>query len=93
MMGSSAPGVKYTLEGMVPTPDPSRCPLCGTPNGCALVAGSDTEACWCASVELSSEVLGRIPQAARDKACVCAACAKGEASRGGTARALRTIAR
>jgi hypothetical protein len=76
---------------MVEAPDPSRCPLCGTPNGCAMAAGSDAEACWCMSVELAGGVLERVPEAARDKACVCAACARGEAKTGPTARPLRTV--
>jgi hypothetical protein len=49
-------------------------------------------------LDLPSEVLARIPEAARDRVCVCAACARGESaadeSRGAHAsRPLRTVAR
>ena len=62
-----------------PTPiDPTRCPLCGGPNGCALAgvaadAGAPL-ACWCMSADFSAALLARVPQAARTKACVCAVC-------------------
>ncbi|HTQ06291.1 MAG TPA: cysteine-rich CWC family protein [Polyangiaceae bacterium] len=71
---------------MPAAPDPSRCPLCGAPNGCAVAAGGDGAACWCMSTTLPADVHARIPESARDKACVCAACARGTAE---TRRALR----
>jgi hypothetical protein len=76
---------------MAESPDPSRCPLCGVPNGCAKVAGADAAACWCMSVEIAPAVLEQIPEAARDRACVCAACARAAAKNETTARPLRTV--
>ncbi|HVZ32423.1 MAG TPA: cysteine-rich CWC family protein [Polyangiaceae bacterium] len=73
--------------------DPSRCPLCGGPNGCAMAGGGDGAACWCMSVEIPDAVHARIPEAARDTACVCAKCARGEPRAESTSRALRTVAR
>lgn len=92
-MAPAPPAVKYTAETMAETPNPTRCPLCGMPNGCAMAAGGDGAECWCMNVELGAEVLARIPDAARDKACVCAACARGESKGEPTARALRTLGR
>lgn len=57
--------------------DPARCPLCGSGNDCAMVAGRPT--CWCSEVQISADVLQRIPNAALRVACVCAQCAEGVA--------------
>lgn len=32
--------------------------------------------CWCQELTIDPRALDRIPEAARDKACICAACAK-----------------
>ena len=58
--------------------DPCRCPLCGQPNACAM-ATPTTEAaapgpCWCTLVQFSADLLKQVPEAARNKACICAAC-------------------
>ncbi len=64
-----------------PTPpvDPGRCPLCGAANGCAMQAERDTgqpqPPCWCTRATFSDALLARVPEAARRKACICAACA------------------
>lgn len=58
-----------------PAADPSRCPLCGGLNGCALTEGRPIESCWCLSAKIPAEVLDRIPPERRRQACVCAACA------------------
>ena len=68
---------------MTPTPpeaiDRTRCPLCGQPNACAAeqrrASGLAQPPCWCTRVTFSHEVLDRVPPAARNQACVCAACA------------------
>jgi hypothetical protein len=91
-MGPGTLAVKYTRQTMPAAPDPSRCPLCGTPNGCALVAGGEIETCWCAKVAIPAEVLERVPAEARDKSCVCAACARGEPEKARASRPLRTVA-
>jgi hypothetical protein len=61
--------------------DPSRCPLCGQPNRCALEiereAGVAPPACWCTQADFTSDLLARVPAAARGRACICAACAAG----------------
>lgn len=58
--------------------DPSRCPLCGGDNRCAMEIERDTgEAqppCWCSTQRFSPELLARLPQEAEGKACICAAC-------------------
>lgn len=54
-------------------PDPSRCPLCGVANECGMAAGSNE--CWCFGATVSKDALGRLPDAARGKTCVCARCA------------------
>lgn len=54
-----------------------RCPLCGEPNDCGMAAGNS--ACWCFGVTIPGEVLERIPDAAKDKVCICRRCAEGGA--------------
>ena len=59
--------------------DPTHCPLCGQPNGCAMEAeratGQPQPPCWCTQVVFDAQVLDRVPTEARHRACVCAACA------------------
>jgi hypothetical protein len=58
--------------------DASRCPLCGRPNACALAGRDDQRSCsdcWCAAVRIDPQVLERVPEAVRGKACLCRACA------------------
>ena len=57
-------------------PSEDICPLCGGPNGCGLVAGADT--CWCFTASIPPAALERVPEAARDRSCICAACAAGQ---------------
>lgn len=68
-----------------PTPDPVLCPLCGQANRCAMEvereSGIRQPPCWCTQASFSEELLARIPPASRNKACICAACAAGSASR------------
>jgi len=56
--------------------DPHRCPLCGGTNDCAVAQGRGN--CWCFSRPIPDEVLERIAPDARDRACVCTACAFGQ---------------
>jgi len=58
--------------------DPRRCPLCGNPNACGAADGAG--ACWCSSTKIPAAVLERVPAEARDKSCVCEACASGKRS-------------
>jgi hypothetical protein len=65
---------------MPATPEPNVCPLCGQPNQCAMeierATGIPQESCWCTHVTFPPTLLNQIPDEARNKACVCAACAK-----------------
>ncbi|PUE51917.1 cysteine-rich CWC family protein [Limnohabitans parvus] len=61
-----------------PALDPCRCPLCGQPNACAMAMPQACDAasgpCWCTRVQFSADLLKQVPEAARNKACICAAC-------------------
>jgi len=60
------------------------CPLCGADNQCAVERGKVIESCWCAGAQISHDVLDTIPEALRNKACICARCAgKTAADNGG----------
>lgn len=63
--------------------DPTRCPLCGQPNGCAVEAerasGQPQPPCWCTQVAFAPALLAQVPPAARRQACICRACAEGAA--------------
>ena len=71
----------YTGRVMSPV-DPTVCPLCGQPNRCAneveRATGVPQPPCWCTQVDFSAELLARVPTAAKDRACICAVCARGE---------------
>ncbi|WP_037040358.1 cysteine-rich CWC family protein [Pseudomonas sp. BAY1663] len=58
--------------------DSSRCPLCGQPNQCAQCDPGAAQPCWCFSTRIPAELRESIPDAARNKACICARCASGE---------------
>ncbi len=64
-----------------PPVDPTRCPLCGQANACAMeverATGQKQAPCWCTQVDFSAELLARVPEDARRKACICARCADG----------------
>lgn len=61
-------------------PEPTRCPLCGTANQCAMEVeretGTKQPPCWCTTMRFDAELLMRIPQEQRNLACICAACAR-----------------
>ena len=63
--------------------DPSICPLCGQSNLCAMeveqATGVKQPPCWCSAVRFDATQLSRIPELARGKACLCAACAQTDA--------------
>jgi len=56
------------------TLDPSRCPLCGEPNQCAPAADPEATECWCVTQSFPADLLGRVPEAAMGRACVCQRC-------------------
>lgn len=57
------------------TVDPSRCPLCGDANTCAMASGAAT--CWCFDAKVAPDALAAVPADARGVACVCRRCAEG----------------
>ncbi|GAB4089287.1 cysteine-rich CWC family protein [Hydrogenophaga soli] len=63
-----------------PDLDPSRCPLCGGPNGCALcpgeprARGEGSPPCWCTQAHFPASLLAQVPAHAQRKACICARC-------------------
>ncbi len=50
------------------------CPLCGKQNRCAVVAGTDPFKCWCNTTKVPKELLDRVPEEQKGKACVCRDC-------------------
>jgi len=57
--------------------DPAQCPICGRPNGCRRAARPDmaeSEPCWCWDYRIPETLLARVPERARNKACICRAC-------------------
>ncbi|WCM87959.1 cysteine-rich CWC family protein [Acidovorax sp. NCPPB 3576] len=61
-----------------PTPaDPSRCPLCGGRNQCAIEAGAPAADCWCMAAPVSTQALARLAPEQRGGACLCPQCAAG----------------
>jgi hypothetical protein len=55
--------------------DPAICPLCCGPNGCQLCSPAAYKGpCWCASVEIPKELLARVPEELRNRACICRQC-------------------
>jgi hypothetical protein len=55
--------------------EPNQCPLCGQPNGCPLCGTSAYKGpCWCTSVSIPDELLLRVPEDMRNRACICQAC-------------------
>ncbi|MFN0179469.1 MAG: cysteine-rich CWC family protein [Gemmatimonadales bacterium] len=58
-----------------PLTEPGTCPLCGEPNACVMAAGPSSSPCWCEAIEISQEILDRIPPADRGQVCLCARCA------------------
>ncbi len=72
-----------------PVIDPCHCPLCGQPNACAMATQGQAAAgpCWCTLVQFSADLLKQVPEVARNKACICAACvAASEQSSHGTSQ-------
>ena len=62
--------------------DSTRCPLCQQPNECAMevarATGVTQPPCWCTQAKFEAALLSRIPEHARGKACLCAACGRTE---------------
>ncbi|NKE66982.1 cysteine-rich CWC family protein [Ramlibacter sp. RBP-2] len=64
--------------------DPTRCPICGQPNRCAMEVERETglkqDACWCTQVDFGAALLAQVPAPAQGQACICAACAARQVS-------------
>jgi hypothetical protein len=73
--------MEYTPRVSTAASEPIRqdiCPLCGGPNACGIAAGAPT--CWCFAARIPAAVLERVPDDARDKSCICQACAAADVS-------------
>lgn len=56
-------------------PNAGLCPLCGRLNGCQMCSATAAgEPCWCHEVIMPAELLARVPEAARNVACICREC-------------------
>lgn len=55
------------------SPARDTCPICGGPNACGIAAGDTT--CWCFTASIPAAALERVPDEAKDRTCICAACA------------------
>ncbi|MEY4765554.1 MAG: hypothetical protein RI907_2227 [Pseudomonadota bacterium] len=66
------------MPGMTTLALPNHtCPLCGGPNTCAPAASGDLQTpCWCRVVKFTPELLAKVPEAQKGKACICEACAR-----------------
>lgn len=55
--------------------DPASCPLCGRANDCLLCSPVAYKGrCWCAQEEIPAELLDRVPEPLRNRACICRRC-------------------
>jgi len=74
----SGPAPTLLTMDDVTTPETRRCPLCGGDNRCAMeverATGMPQGPCWCVNATFDPDLLARLPEAARGKACICAAC-------------------
>ncbi|RYF07542.1 MAG: hypothetical protein EOO31_06175 [Comamonadaceae bacterium] len=59
--------------------DPTRCPLCGRGNQCAMQAGVPASECWCMAATVAPQALAALAPEQRGQACLCPACAAGGA--------------
>ena len=50
------------------------CPICGQPNGCAVIANRDPASCWCMTTKVPEGLLEQIPNHLRKQSCVCENC-------------------
>jgi len=59
----------------------TSCPLCASPNDCAMANHKAVTECWCVRIPIAPAVLARIPAAKVNSACVCKPCATNMESR------------
>ncbi len=70
--------VPITSDPTAIKPSPALCPLCGQSNACGQLAGATQ--CWCMTTTIPAAALDAVPIEARDRACICQACANKAAS-------------
>ncbi len=57
--------------------NPAACPLCGGANECQLCSPHTYKGqCWCVHENISAELLARVPENFKDRACICQTCVK-----------------
>lgn len=70
-----------------PPIDPTRCPLCGQDNRCAMerekATGEKQPPCWCLTETFTPELMARLPKAAEGLACICQGCVRKVVGGGG----------
>jgi prepilin-type N-terminal cleavage/methylation domain-containing protein/prepilin-type processing-associated H-X9-DG protein len=55
--------------------NPDKCPLCGAANECQICSPAAYKgSCWCARVGIPGELLTRVPENFRNRACICRDC-------------------
>ena len=57
-----------------PVVDCGLCPLCGDKNYCEVDKGTD---CWCRSETFTEQLLFKVPDDRKQKACICRNCVRG----------------
>ena len=58
--------------------NPAACPLCGGANECQLCSPAAYKGqCWCAGEEIPDQLLARVPEHFRNRACICQKCISG----------------
>jgi hypothetical protein len=50
-----------------------KCPLCGKANGCMAGTGKEKD-CWCHSLKVPQELVDKVPEDQKRKACICKSC-------------------
>lgn len=50
--------------------DDKTCPLCGQANDCKAHQGN----CWCMDIKVPKELLEKVPENKKNKACICKSC-------------------
>jgi hypothetical protein len=55
--------------------EPGRCPICGGASECQYASTDGYKGlCWCAKEDFPQELLRRVPEDARNVACICRRC-------------------
>ena len=60
---------------VLPLDNPAACPLCRGTNNCQLCSPAAYKGpCWCAHVEVPADLVARVPENFRNRACICQNC-------------------